>query len=154
MNTNFYHPLIFNSFPSLIAAESTRNGGVSALPFSSLNLSFRVGDAEANVMENRKRFFGGQGIESEQLATSYQVHGDKVLYAIEPGDYNGFDALVTDIKEVFVAVSVADCTPVLLFDAENQVVAAVHAGWRGTVDGIVYKTLETMQDHFGTQPEH
>lgn len=154
MNTNCYKPAIFDAFPNIIAAESTRNGGISPAPFSSLNLSFRVGDTESNVLENRKRFLGGLGIDLSQLATSHQVHGDKVLYAMEPGEYSGFDALVTDQKNIFVAVSVADCTPVLLYDAANEVVAAVHAGWRGTVDGIVYKTLETMQDHFGTQPEH
>lgn len=151
MNKTYYQPSVFNSFTNLIAAESTRTGGVSPVPLSSLNLSFRVGDDETNVIENRKRFFGGLGIEPEQLATSYQVHGDKVLYAIEPGDYSGFDALVTDRKDVFVAVSVADCTPILIYDTENEVVAAIHAGWRGTVDGIVFKTLETMQDHFGTK---
>lgn len=154
MSQNYYKPEIFNPFSNIIAAQSTRNGGVSPEPLSSLNLSFRVGDEETNVIENRKRFFNGQGIDLQQLATSHQVHGDKILYAMEPGDYNGFDALVTDRKGIFVAVSVADCTPILIFDAENQVVAAVHAGWRGTVEGIVYKTLETMQDHFGTQPEH
>ncbi len=153
MSTFFYKPTIFDQFSNLIAAESTRDGGVSPSPFSSLNLSLRVGDADANVLENRKRFLGGLGVDLSQLATSHQVHGDKVLYVIEPGDYSGFDALVTDQKNIFVAVSVADCTPILLYDAANEVVAAVHAGWRGTVDGIVYKTLETMQDHFGTQPE-
>lgn len=152
MNTT-YKPTIFNAFSKLIAAESTRLGGVSAAPFESLNLSFRVNDLEKNVIENRKRFFGGLGIKPEQVATSHQVHGDKVLYAIEPGDYSGFDALVTDRKNVYVAVSVADCTPILIFDAANEVVAAVHAGWRGTVEGIVFKTLETMQDHFKTQPK-
>ncbi|MFN7115808.1 MAG: peptidoglycan editing factor PgeF [Saprospiraceae bacterium] len=154
MNTTYHKPEIFSPFSNIIAAESTRNGGVSEAPLSSLNLSFRVGDQEANVIENRKRFFGGQGIDLQQLATSHQVHGDKILYALEPGDYAGFDALVTDRKGIFVAVSVADCTPILIYDTENEVVAAIHAGWRGTVDGIVFKTLETMQDHFGTQPEH
>ncbi len=154
MNNFYYKPSLFSLFPNIIAAESTRNGGVSAAPLSSLNLSYRVGDEAANVTENRRRFFHGQGIHLEQLATSHQVHGDKILYAIEPGDYTGFDALVSDQKEVFVAVSIADCTPILIYDAENEVVAAVHAGWRGTVEGIVFKTLETMQEHFGTQPEH
>lgn len=154
MNQSYYKPTIFSSFPNIIAAESTRHGGVSAVPLFSLNLSYRVGDDDANVTENRKRFFNGQGIDLQQLATSHQVHGDKILYAIEPGDYSGFDALITDQKEVFVAVSIADCTPILIYDAENEIVAAVHAGWRGTVDGIVFKTLETMQDHFGTQPTH
>lgn len=149
----FHKPQIFNQFPDIIAAESTRNGGVSDEPLSSLNLSFRVEDQEANVMENRRRFFGGQGIDLENLATSRQVHGDKILYAIEPGDYDGFDALVTDRSNVFLAVSVADCTPILIYDAANDVVAAVHAGWRGTVEGIVFKTLEVMQNNFDTQPD-
>ncbi|MBK7871517.1 MAG: peptidoglycan editing factor PgeF [Saprospiraceae bacterium] len=154
MNELYHKPNIFNQFPNIIAAQSTRNGGVSEAPFGSLNLSFRVGDSEENVIENRKRFFNGQGIDLQQLATSHQVHGDKILYAIEPGDYDGFDALITNRHHVFVTVSVADCTPILLYDAENEVVAAIHAGWRGTVDGIVYKTLETMQDHFGTNAQN
>ncbi|MDX1941415.1 MAG: peptidoglycan editing factor PgeF [Saprospiraceae bacterium] len=152
MNELYHKPTIFDSFSNIIATQSTRNGGVSEAPFSSLNLSFRVGDAIENVIENRKRFFHGQGIDLAQLATSHQVHGDKILYAIEPGDYKGFDALVTDQKNVFLAVSVADCTPILIYDAAREVVAAVHAGWRGTVDGILFKTLQVMQQQFGTEP--
>ncbi len=151
MEQSFYKPTIFHSFKTIIAAESNRNGGVSEVPFQSLNLSLNVSDAEQHVIENRNRFFGKLNIEIHELATSKQVHGDKILYAMEPGAYDGFDALVTDRKNVFVAVSIADCTPILLYDTENEIVAAVHAGWRGTVEGIVFKTLEVMQSHFGTQ---
>ncbi len=148
-----HKPQIFNLFSNIIAAQSTRNGGVSEAPLASLNLSFRVGDAEENVLENRRRFYGSLGIAPSDVAASRQVHGDKILYAMEPGEYDGFDALITDRPNVFLSVSVADCAPVLLFDAAHQIVAAVHAGWRGTVEGIVFKTLEVMQIHFGTEPK-
>ncbi len=147
-----YTPEIFSVFPNLVATQSTRQGGVSEAPFGSLNLSFRVGDAETYVRENRRRFYDALRIKATQLATSKQVHGDRVLYAPEPGDYDGFDALVTNRRGVMLAVSVADCTPVLLFDTAQQVVAAIHAGWRGTVAGITFKTLELMQAYFGTRP--
>ena len=153
MDLLYIKPQIFEPFARVIAAQSTRLGGVSEAPFGSLNLSFRVGDAEANVLENRKRFFGSLGVAISEVAASKQIHEDKVLYALEPGEYEGFDAMVTDQKNVFLSVSIADCTPILIYDAANEVVAAVHAGWRGTVEGIVYKTLETIQDYFGTSPE-
>lgn len=154
MNTLHYEPKIFTAFDNIIAAQSTRNGGVSKEPVDSLNLSFSVGDDEANVIENRQRFFGEFGINLSEIATSKQIHQDKVLYAMEPGAYDGFDALVTDRRRVFLSVSVADCTPILLFDATNQVVGAVHAGWRGTAEGIVYKTLAAMHEQFGTAAEN
>ncbi len=149
----YQKPTIFEPFSNIIAAQSTRHGGVSSEPLDSLNLSFSVGDDEANVIENRQRFFGAFKINPAEIATSKQVHKDKILYAMEAGTYDGFDALVTDKRRVFVAVSVADCTPILLFDARHQVVAAVHAGWRGTAEGIVYKTLQAMQVQFGSQAE-
>ncbi len=153
MDVKYIKPQIFEPFTTVIAAQSTRLGGVSEAPFESLNLSFRVGDAEANVLENRKRFFGSLGVTISEVAASKQIHEDKVLYALEPGEYEGFDAMVTDQKNIFLSVSIADCTPILIYDAANEVVAAIHAGWRGTVEGIVYKTLETIQDYFGTSPE-
>ncbi len=150
---SWHKPTIFQAFPNIIAAQSTRSGGVSAAPFHSLNLSFRVHDDEENVRENRRIFYNGLGIDLQEVAATRQVHGDRILYAPEAGEYEGFDALVSDRKNVFLSVSIADCTPILLFDAAHQVVAAVHAGWRGTVEGIAYKTLEVMQMQFGTRPE-
>ncbi len=154
MNTLYHKPEIFTSFPNIIAAQSTRNGGVSDEPLNSLNLGYRVGDFEEKVLENRKRFYGSLGVDLGEVAATRQVHGDKILYVIEPGEYEGFDAMVTDKRDVFLSVSVADCTPVLIFDAVNQIVAAVHAGWRGTVEGIAFKTLEVMEMHFGTEAEN
>lgn len=147
----FRRPDIFTPFPNLIAAESTRHGGVSPAPYASLNLGKSTDDAPENVVENRRRFCQALGFEPGQLAWSRQVHGDLVRRADAPGGAEGFDALVTAKPGVVLAVSVADCTPILVFDAKNQAVAAIHAGWRGTAAGIVEKTLAQMAAEYGTR---
>ena len=147
----FRRPDIFTSFPNLIAAESTRHGGVSPAPYASLNLGKGTDDAPENVAENRRRFCQALGFEPGQLAWSRQVHGDLVRRADAPGGAEGFDALVTAEPGVVLAVSVADCTPILVFDAKNQAIAAIHAGWRGTAAGIVEKTLARMTAEYGTR---
>lgn len=146
----FRRPAIFTSFPNLIAAESTRHGGVSPAPYASLNLGKGTDDAPENVAENRRRFCQALGFEPGQLAWSRQVHGDLVRRADAPGGAEGFDALITAEPGVVLAVSVADCTPILVFDAKNQAVAAIHAGWRGTAASIVEKTLARMTAEYGT----
>jgi YfiH family protein len=151
---SFYSPISFQQFPHLIAAESTRHGGVSENPFSSLNLGINTNDDAEKVRQNRRIFFDKLGIGEAQFASSYQVHGDKVQLVWEAGRTEGFDALVTNQPNVFIGVTVADCTPILIYDAKNQAVGAVHAGWRGTVAQIVSKTLQTMQQAYDTQPAH
>jgi YfiH family protein len=149
---SFYTPTIFCQFPSLVAAESTRHGGVSKAPFFSLNLGINTNDDSKNVLENRLIFFEKLGISEAQFASSYQVHGNQVQVVTEAGRTEGYDALITNQPNVFVGVTVADCTPILIYDVRNQAVGAVHAGWRGTVVQIVLKTLQTMQLTYGTQP--
>lgn len=145
-------PALLQPFLGLIAAQSTRHGGVSPEPFASLNLGLSSGDEAANVHENRRRFFADLGIRPEEIALGFQVHGDNVCVVEKPGVYDEYDAFVTNQPNVFVAVSVADCTPVLIYDPATQAVAAVHAGWKGTMNRIVAKTLLQMTRHFGTRP--
>ncbi|MDJ1493234.1 peptidoglycan editing factor PgeF [Cytophagaceae bacterium DM2B3-1] len=147
-----YRPEIFTKFPHLIAAQSLRHGGVSPAPFTSLNLGLSSGDERENVLENRNRFFNSLGFQPEDIALSYQVHDDKVLVATQPGNYEGYDAIVTNSPGVFVGVSIADCTPILIYDSSSNAVAAIHAGWKGTMKQIVSKTLQAMTQHFGTNP--
>ncbi|WP_298348543.1 peptidoglycan editing factor PgeF [Runella sp.] len=149
---SFYIPPIFTQFSNLIAGESTRHGGVSEIPFSSLNLGINTNDDSKNVTENRRIFFEKLGISETQFASSYQVHGDKIQVVTEAGRAEGYDALITNQPNVFVGVTVADCTPILIYDALNNAVGAVHAGWRGTVAQIVLKTLQTMQLTYSTKP--
>ncbi len=146
-------PKIFQQFPELIAAESTRKGGVSKIPHSSLNLGLFTEDKIENVKENRRRFFGSLGIKASRVAHSYQVHKDQILKVTRCKAYEGYDALITQNPNSFMAVTVADCTPVLIYDAKNQVVAAIHAGWKGTVADITAKTIQRMQVEFKTNPK-
>ena len=147
-------PSVFTPFDTLIAAESTRHGGVSPVPFASLNLGINTDDDPANIDENRQRFFHRIGADGFGFVSSHQVHGTEVLNAVEAGRFDGYDALITNRPGLLVGVTVADCVPILIYDAEHQVVAAIHAGWRGTVGGIVTKTLVMMRQQFGTAGAH
>ncbi|MCP9438522.1 MAG: peptidoglycan editing factor PgeF [Nitrospira sp.] len=99
------------------------------------------------------------GVHSSWLLSVKQVHGTDPLVvdrALTPDDrfLGGWDALITDQPGIMVAVRTADCVPVLLHDPRRAVVAAVHAGWRGAVAGIVERTVGVMTARFGTSPEH
>ncbi len=142
--------LSFNN--KLLAIESTRWGGISIQPYSSLNLGAFTNDHKEAVQRNKEILYSDLGINGDQIASSFQCHGNEVLNVIEPGYYEGFDALITNKKDIFLQILVADCTPILLFDPQNEVVAAIHAGWRGTANNIVQNTLEKMKDVFNTNP--
>lgn len=142
-------PLLFNSF-NIVAVQSTRMGGVSNAPYSSLNLGKSTNDSPENIIQNRELFFGSLNIPLDRIALSKQVHGSSVLVVNEPGITEVYDAMITKAKNVFLAVSVADCTPILIYDKKNGVVAAIHAGWRGTVAGIVENTLKAMKTNFNS----
>ncbi len=146
-----YIPEIFKQFPNLITAESNRLGGISEHPYSSLNLGIYTKDRSDNVIENKNIFFNSLNIKSSSIADSHQIHSYKILYANQSGHYEGYDALVTNKPGINLCVTVADCTPILIYDAKNKIVCAIHAGWRGTVEKIVLKTLNYLQQTFKTK---
>ena len=148
----FRSPALFKQFPELIAAESTRHGGVSPAPFSSLNLGMSTGDSPLHIEENRRRFWLVLGVSAGQVAAAHQVHGSDILTVTQPGRYDGYDALITNRANIVLTVTIADCTPVLLYDPVQRAVAAIHAGWRGTVQQIAAKAVMKMQEEFGTNP--
>jgi YfiH family protein len=119
--------------------------------FNSLNLGLNTEDAELYVEQNRLIiFYRHLGINEANLVSSYQVHGNEILIAHEPQRTTGYDAIITNKLNLFVAVTIADCTPVLIYDKRTHAVAAIHAGWRGTAAKIVERTLNEMQKNFGT----
>lgn len=135
---------------------STRLGGVSEIPQSALNLSGFDIDTEENVGENRRRFL--QAFESSfQIVTAWQVHGDDIKVikntakAVETNEK--FDGLVSNLPNLLIGVKTADCVPVLIGDAKTGAFAAIHAGWRGTVQSIVPKAIAKMRENFATKPE-
>jgi len=137
----------------LVHAFSTRVGGVSNGPFSSLNLGEGLGDSPENVMENRRRFAAALGFDPAEIVILNQVHGDRVVEVDGPpdGEISG-DALMTRAPDLLLAVRVADCVPVLIYDPSNLAAAAVHAGWKGTSCGITAKVLRAMGERYGTDP--
>lgn len=87
------------------------------------------------------------------VVLSHQVHGDKIAVVREfTEDLDGYDAIVTDVPGLAVGVRTADCVPILLHDSARGVVAAVHSGWKGTVQRIAQKTVMVMQDTFSSKP--
>ncbi len=139
---------------------STRLGGVSPAPWDSLNLGSSRGDAEDNVAENFRRFCAAVGTDSAALVKNRQVHGDLVRAAGPADILSGpaapgvreADGLITDRPGVCLAVFSADCIPVLLHDPKRRVIAAVHAGWRGTALGIAARAAESMIRNYGCRP--
>jgi polyphenol oxidase len=148
-----YHPPGFAQFPELVAAQSTRHGGVSPAPFASLNLGLKSGDDPERVRQNRQRYAQALGIDLAQVVFAQQVHGPEVGHVTQAGPLaTDCDALITDCPNLFLGIFVADCTPVLVYDARTRAVGAAHAGWRGTVGGVVRNLLAAMAAHFGSRP--
>lgn len=122
-----------------------REGGVSKGSFASLNGSFRSGDDEDAVRENRRRMAEAMAVDA--ITTPKQTHSPIALYTSEPLDLENLpeaDALVTDVPRLAVGVQTADCTP-LLFEAQG-LVAAAHAGWRGSMRGVIGSTIDLMEE--------
>jgi hypothetical protein len=132
---------------------STRLGGVSAGPFSALNLGLSAGDDEQAVRENRRRWAAALELDGP-IVSLHQVHGAEV-HALDalPGEALKGDAVLTRAPELPVSVFTADCTPVLLHDPETGAVGAVHAGWRGTVARVVVEAVKAMAREYGARPE-
>jgi YfiH family protein len=87
------------------------------------------------------------------LATLQQIHSDKVLVADRAGPMGEGDALISNQPGITLSIRTADCLPILMADTRNRAIAAVHAGWRGTIQEIVPKTIQAMADRFGTRPD-
>lgn len=153
------------TFPHLSLKHgcSTRVGGVSAAPFDTLNLGFTVDDEPSAVWENRRRF--GECLGVDQLPPLLSMTHGKDVARVErkpptPVDLSratrplySADACITDQPEVPLSLTVADCVPVLFHDPVARCIGLAHAGWRGTVAGIVSETVKAMGEAYGSKPE-
>lgn len=141
---------------------TTRHGGISKDNYASFNLGAYCGDDPQAVLENRKRLCQALGITPSHLFVPHQTHGTDICIIDESflsqnaeaqaNALTGKDALVAIVPGLCIAVTTADCVPLLLYSPEKQVIAAVHAGWRGTVNNIAIKTAETMIRSFAVNP--
>ena len=144
----------YNMGTGVTAFSTTRQGGCSTGNYAAFNINGYCGDDEVHIAANKVALCGLLGIDSNRLVMPHQVH-DCVVRRIDgpqQGVMEGVDAVMTDVPQLCIGVSTADCIPVLLYDSTHRAVSAVHAGWRGTVLRIVQKAVEAMCHAYGTAP--
>ena len=144
----------YNMGTGVTAFSTTRQGGCSTGNYAAFNINGYCGDDEVNIAANKVALCGLLGIDSNRLVMPHQVH-DCVVRRIDgpqQGVIEGVDAVMTDVPQLCIGVSTADCIPVLLYDSTHRAVSAVHAGWRGAVLRIVQKAVEAMHNAYGTAP--
>lgn len=145
-------PKIFDKFENIVCGISLRRSEISRPPFD-FNMSLRIGDDASQVKKNRKKFFDLLGIDAGHVTFQFQVHSNSHNYVSETAFFRGSDGLYTDRTNLYLAVNIADCVPVFLYDSKNKVVAAIHSGWKGTHLKITSNTLVTLSEKFGTRPK-
>lgn len=144
------------------AFSTTRRGGVSSGAYTAFNITDYCGDSSSDVHRNRLLLAELLNIDESNIILPRQTHStecrcidNSFLYLPQEQRrefLQGVDAVITNVKGLCIGVSTADCIPILLHDTAHNVVAAAHAGWRGTVARIVEHTLSAMNAHYRTSP--
>ena len=145
----------------VLAFSTMRHGGASTGAYAEMNINYYCGDDPQAIAENRRLLCSELEIADSQLLYPHQTHGCKVveidreLLALPSGEQqqrlDGVDAVVTRQRGICIGVSTADCIPIIIYDPLHHAVAAVHAGWRGTVGRIVQKAVAEMAARFGSE---
>lgn len=148
----------------IINGFTRRTGGVSRGKIEGFNFGFRVGDNPNDVLQNYKLLAEDLGVDVNRIVCARQQHTDNIRIVTEDdcgkgvivvdSDIRDTDGLITNIPGIPIVVFTADCVPLLLCDPINKVVAATHAGWRGTAQKIGKKTVQLMKSEFGCAPEN
>lgn len=147
------HPALA-ALPGVRHGFFTRNGGVSEGLYRSLNCGLGSKDSPEAVRENRARAAAQLDVAGDRLCTAYQIHSAEAIVVEEPwqrAEAPRVDALVSRTPGIALGILTADCAPVLLADAEARVIGAVHAGWRGALNGVLEAALDAMIA-LGTKP--
>lgn len=168
LNVHNKNGVVYLTFPKLdkvggvVAAFSTRLGGVSTGYQESMSFSFTVGDKRENVLENYRLFCDAIGVDHKKAVVAFQTHTANIRKVTKedigkgiykPQDYTDIDGLVTDETDIVLVTQYADCTPLLFYDPVKRVAATSHGGWRGTVKEIAAKTVEIMVTDYGSKTQ-
>ena len=136
----------------IVAAFTSRRGGVSEGPFASLNLGFTAGDERAAVAENRRRLCAAVGADPARTVQNHQVHGN-VVHVAEPlvggyldpqGELPQADSATRASSSSRVISASADCVPIVIAALDGSALAVVHAGWKGLVAGVIEETVTAL----------
>ncbi|MBQ8520512.1 MAG: peptidoglycan editing factor PgeF [Bacteroides sp.] len=145
---------LMKSYSNIFCFSTTRFGGCSEGAYASFNCTHYCGDRMEHVAANKELLASLLSQRPEAVIIPRQTHGTNVRVITSPAEGEGLedvDAVVTRLPGVCLCVSTADCIPILIYDRSRRIVAAVHAGWRGTVGRIVEKTLDVMHREFATE---
>lgn len=135
--------------------STTRIGGYSEGKYAGFNIGLNVNDQPAHVEKNIELLARALGVDKENLIFPGQTHSANVgLVSKNEKNLPETDALITNQKGLVLSVQTADCVPVLLYDPGNKAIAAIHSGWKGTVQKIVSKTVEAMEKSYNTKPKN
>jgi YfiH family protein len=144
----------WESYDGLLHGFIGRRGGRSIGSYAGLNVSLRVGDDMQAVKDNICDLKRAVGVHDGRVITMKQVHGDGLVEVTETKvkEVGEADGMVTREHKAYLGVLTADCVPILLVAPERRVVAAVHAGWRGTLAGIGAKMVRLCAEKYGVAP--
>ncbi len=156
-----YHFENLSSFDNIVHFVTSRKGGYSKGQFEGLNIGFNIGDNNWNVFRNRKLLSDALGIPLESFTFSGQCHSSNIAIignklrgcgaTDEKSSVQNFDSMITSLLNTCISIKVADCVPILLYDKEKHIAAALHAGWKGTINKIAEKTVEKLLDFCSSQ---
>ncbi|KRE90438.1 multicopper polyphenol oxidase [Paenibacillus sp. Soil766] len=168
LQSNEDHPVLLpiaswmSLFPEITAGFSTRLGGVSQAPFSTLNLGLHVNDNQDDVVRNRELVADAVGQSFASFTYAEQVHGKDI--AIVSLNEQGMgrdcrekalqakDGFITNEQGIVLCAQFADCVPLYFYDPVKRAVGLAHAGWKGTVLNISMATISLMTHTFGSRP--
>ena len=153
---------LLNNHKEIAHFCTDREGGTSMGNYASFNLSTYSGDDPEHVLYNRSVLCKHLGIDSDKLIFPYQTHGTDIL-EIDDSFFqlsneeksqvlNEIDGIITSLPDICIGVTTADCVPLLFFDPVKKVIAASHAGWRGTCAKISKKTVQKLTDNYHCDP--
>lgn len=150
--------LLYDLSPAVVAFSTERHASDPSAPYDGFNITWYTDDAPSHVAACRTTLCRQLGIDDRHLVLPRQVHGTRIATVTDdllrdgPSALDGVDALITRLSNTCIGISTADCVPILLYDMRTSAVAAVHAGWRGTVARIASLTVAAMNERFGTRP--
>lgn len=152
----------YKTEPGMVAFSTTRHGGYSEGQYGEFNINPYCGDNPESISKNINLLSTEIDIPVDRIIMPHQTHGTEVRLisddffslstATKSMILEGVDALITSVNGVCIGVSTADCIPILLYDPTHKVIAAVHAGWRGTLKRIVCKTIAMLHQSHSTLP--
>ncbi len=146
---------LFSSHP-IQAEVITRKGGVSSVPWSSLNLGGTVGDDPDHVLENKRRVIKALNLSPNKIFDVWQVHSSDWVYSNQPRSVDQphvkADIIISDEPGLALFMRFADCVPIFIFDPTKKTIGIAHAGWQGTSKNVAGLLVNAMQTRFNSIP--